>query len=510
MTTDFLHGVEVIEIDTGLRPIRTVRSSVIGIVGTAPDAFPAATAEATTGTEAANTGITFTAATGGAAGNRVAIRMIHPQALDQATAVTVDGATISVRLATDGSGAILATAADVISAINGAAPAAALVAAAALGTSTGAGIVETGLVTLTGGVDEAFPLNKPTLVVGSRREAARLGTAGTLPAAMDGIFDQAGATVVVVRVAEGAGSAETQVNVIGGVDPVEDRLTGIEALRAAREEVGVTPRILIAPGFSGNVACTTALQSVAEKLRAIAVIDGPDTTDAEAIQFRRSFDSDRLYLVDPWVRVLDPQTALESREPPSARVAGAIAKRDAESGFWWSPSNQIVNGIVGMTRDIDFGMSDPNTRGQLLNAQDVTIITNLNGLRLMGNRTLTTDPLWAFLSVRRTADMIYESIEQAQLWALDRPFSAQLLRDIRDSVAAYLRTLEARGAILGGDVWIDPELNTETTLKAGQLFVDFDIEPPAPLERLTFRAYRNGSYYEELIADVNGNALSAT
>ena len=98
--------------------------------------------------------------------------------------------------------------------------------------------------------------------------------------------------------------------------------------------------------------------------------------------------------------------------------------------------------------------------------------------------------------------MVYESIEAAHLWAMDRPFSAQLLLDIRDSVQAYLDILATRGAILGGRVWLDPELNTEATLKAGQLYLDFDLEPPAPLERLTFRAHRNGSYYDELVAAV--------
>lgn len=125
-----------------------------------------------------------------------------------------------------------------------------------------------------------------------------------------------------------------------------------------------------------------------------------------------------------------------------------------------------------------------------------------NGFRLWGNRTCSDDPQWAFLSVVRTADMIYESIEQAHLWAMDRPFSSQLLLDIRDSVQAYLNTLVSRGALLGGRVWLDPELNSEATLKAGQLYLNFDIEPPAPLERLTFMAYRNGEYYEELVASV--------
>lgn len=80
--------------------------------------------------------------------------------------------------------------------------------------------------------------------------------------------------------------------------------------------------------------------------------------------------------------------------------------------------------------------------------------------------------------------------------------SAQLLRDIEGSVNAYIRHLVALGAILGGRAWLDGELNSSTALQAGQLYIDFDIEPAAPLERLTFRAHRNAGYYEELVKQV--------
>lgn len=187
--------------------------------------------------------------------------------------------------------------------------------------------------------------------------------------------------------------------------------------------------------------------------------------------------------------------------PSSAWVAGAIARSDQERGFWWSPSNFEVFGIVGIGRPIEFGLSDPSSNANLLNEAGVATTVNMGGgFRLWGNRTKAADPQWQFLSVRRTADMVYDAIEASFLWAMDRPFSAQLLVDIEGSVDAYLRDLKARGAILGGRAWLDPDLNTEATFKAGQLFVNFDIEPPAPLERLTFRAQRNGGYYTDLVA----------
>lgn len=388
MPDQFLHGVEVVEIDDGLRPIATVKSSILGFVGTAPAA----------------------------------------QADD-------------------------------------------------------------------------FPLNTPVLVTGPRM-AAGLGVTGTLRDAYLAAYAQGVAVAIVVRVAEGNDAAATRANVIG--DPTAG--TGIHALMAATSATGQTPRILAAPGFTssdpddGVNPVVSALLTVAGKLRAVVVADGPNTNEADALAWAGLHASDRLYVVDPTVRVFDTVAAAPVTRPASAFAAGLISRRDRDKGFWWSPSNQVVMGITATARPIGFALSEPETEANRLNEGKVATIVRQDGFRLWGNRSTASDPLWAFLNVRRTADMVYESIEAAMLWAMDRPFSEQLLRDIKDSVQAYLNTLVARGAILGGRVWLDPELNTEATLKAGKLFLDFDIEPPAPLERLTFRAHRNGSYYDELVA----------
>jgi phage tail sheath protein FI len=103
--------------------------------------------------------------------------------------------------------------------------------------------------------------------------------------------------------------------------------------------------------------------------------------------------------------------------------------------------------------------------------------------------------------VRRTADMIYESVEKAHREVMDKPFSQSLLRTIIGSVNAYLRLLISRGALIGGQAWIDPNVNTAATFANGELIIDFDLEPPAPLEHLTFRTRRNPGYYEEFISD---------
>lgn len=385
MPEQFLHGVEVTEVTSGARTIRTVASSVIGLVGTAPDADAA-----------------------------------------------------------------------------------------------------------------AFPLNTPVVLAGYEPTlVGKLGTSGTLPGAIDGIYDQAGAVVVVVRVAQGTDNAATTTNVIGGVDSSGNYL-GVKALLGAESKVGVTPRILIAPGFTSTLAVLTELVSVATKLRAVVVADGPNSTDAAALSFATSSGSDRVYLVDPQVKVLNSAGA-EVNEVASARVAGIIAKTDNDLGFWWSPSNREMLGIIGTARPIDFVLGDASSRANLLNAGNVATIIRQNGFRLWGNRTLSADPKWAFLSVRRTADIINDSILRAHLWAVDRNITATYLSDVSDSVNAYLKSLTAQGAILGGECVPSADLNTAANIAQGKVYFDVKFTAPYPAEHITFRSALVNDYLDELV-----------
>lgn len=391
----FLHGVEVIEIDAGPRPIQTVKSSVIGIVGTAPHA------DAT-----------------------------------------------------------------------------------------------------------AFPLNTPVLIAGSRKEAALLDTSedgvgnGTLPSALDGIFDQAGAVVIVVRVEDDEDEAQQLANVIGGVNSGDGNLEGVHALVGAESVVGFAPRILIAPGFTHQRPTDLAnpvvaeMVGIAERLRAVIISDGPNTTDADALTAAGDNGSDRIYMVDPWHKVQIGTDIVDV--PPSSRVAGIIAKVDNDIGFWASPSNKLINGIIGTTRPVDFKLGDASARANLLNEGLVATTIRQNGFRLWGNRTLTDDTKWTFLCVRRTADIINDSLLRAHLWAVDRGITRTYVEDVTEGVNAYLRDLVAMGAILGGKCWPDPDLNSAANIQLGKVFFNFDFTPVYPAEHITFRSHLVNDYIEEV------------
>ncbi len=503
MAEQFLHGVEVLEIDAGPRPIQRVRSGVIGIVGTAPNAQPEVKATLAIGVVGSNNALTFTSKLAGVAGNNISVRLVNPQADSATLSVSVVDKAITVNLATSSGGTITTTATQLATAIAGNAAANALVSVANTGASTGASAV-TALATafLAGGVDEAFPLNTPVLVAGSRLEAAKLGAAGTLPSAMDSIFDQAGAVVVVVRVEVGEDDAETTANVIGGVNSGTGNYEGVHALLGAESRLGVVPRILIAPGFTHQRTSTanavvSELVGIAERLRAVIVADGPNTTDAAAITYANDFGSSRVFLVDPWVLKMDADGQVV-QAPPSPIVAGLIAKSDNDRGFWWSPSNQTINGIVGTVRPVDFTLGDASSRANLLNEQGVATIINQDGYRLWGNRSLSSDTKWQFLCVRRTADLINDSLLRAHLWAVDRNITRTYIEDVTEGVRDYLRLLTKLGAIVGGDCWADPDLNTPSNIALGKVYFNFDFSPAYPAEHITFRSQLTNDYLVEI------------
>ncbi len=447
--SDFLHGVEVIELDQGTRPIKTVKSSVIGVIGTAPFADPEQFP--------LNTPV------------MIAGRRKEAAALDNSevlkTKTVADAKKIAKEAALD------------------------------------AGKTESEAET------EAETAGQAALTALLATDKFVKGTHGTLPGALDGVLDQAGAVVVVVRVEEVLGASApdesaTMTKVIGGVSASGD-YEGVQAFLAAESVLGVSPRILVAPGFThqrpgdNKNPVAAEMVGIAERLRAVIIADGPNTNDADAKTYRGDFGSRRVYVVDPQVKVFKEGEVVV--EPASARVAGMIAKSDNDRGFWWSPSNTLMNGIVGTARAIDFQLGDSNARANLLNESEVSTIIRQDGFRLWGNRTCSADPKWAFLSVVRTADMINDSLLRAHMWAVDRNITKTYIEDVTNSVQSYLDSLKAQGAILGGKIWPEDELNTPENIAAGKIYFSFDFTPPTPAEHIVFRSILTNNYLEELV-----------
>ncbi len=354
-------------------------------------------------------------------------------------------------------------------------------------------------------VEGSFPLNTPVLIAGSYTESAKLGSKGTLPAALEGILAQTGAMVVVVRVAEGEASgagedsttaAEATINNVIGSVSADGNYSGVYSFLASKSTLGVDPRILIAPGFS-TTEVVTELNIIANRLRAIVVADCPaDETNENLIRFVSDCASERIYAVYP--QVLNIKNELV---PASPYVAGVIAKTDNDNGFWVSPSNKAINGIVGLSKPIDFALGDGSCRANYLNEQKITTIINQNGYKLWGNRSTAGEGSYQFLCVRRTADVISDSILQSHLWAVDRNVVKNYLTDVTGSVNAFLAALKSQGAILAGKCVANRELNTASNIVEGKVYFDFEFTPAYPAEQVTFRAYLNNEDIETVLIE---------
>lgn len=476
--SSFPHGVRILELSDGLRPIRIVDSSIIGLVGTAPDAEAATAASLVVGTGTA--ALTFTADTAGVAGNQISVRLRNPGAASQALSVSLSGTAITVNLATDSSGVITSTAALIKTALDANAGIAALVNV----TSGGSGVVKSQPTTLlSGGKNEAFPVNTPFLVAGSQTVAARAGTTGTIPTALADIFRQVGAAVVVVRAEVGEDDAETEENILAAIDK----------LLEAEATVSLVPKILIAPEFSADKTVADQLISVADKLKGFAFADGPNTTDEEAIAYAGKFGSERLAVVDPWV-VRNGVT-----HAPSAAWAGATAKSDLERGFWWSPSNIAILGFDSTSRPITHREGDTTGQSDILNAGRVTTIINRQGRGMIfwGNLSTAADPKFEFIAIRRIADVLNESIKLGVRWASDRPITRTLLDDIAESVNATIASLVNQGALYGGKCYPDPDYITADQIGAGSLNFRLEFSAVYPAQTITFRSILVGDYITE-------------
>jgi phage tail sheath protein FI len=358
--------------------------------------------------------------------------------------------------------------------------------------------------TSTDALDSVFPINTPVLLTDIASALASAGTEGTLRPTLQAILDQTDPVTIVVRVDAGADDATTTTNVIG--DVVGGNFTGMQALLAAQAQLGIKPRILAAPGLDTQPVAA-ALAIVARKLRAMAYVSAGTSADvSEALLYRDNFGDRELMVIWPdflaWDGAAVPPAS--SLAFATARAVGLRARIDQEHGWHKTLSNVVVSGVTGISRDVHWDLQDPATDAGLLNAGDVTTLVNANGFRFWGSRTCSDEPLFAFESATRTAQVLADTIADAMLWAIDKPMHPSLVRDIVESINAKFRELKATGYLIDARAWYDETTNTSATLSAGKLYIDYDYTPVPPLENLTLRQRITDRYLADFASRVTG------
>lgn len=361
-------------------------------------------------------------------------------------------------------------------------------------------------------VEEQYrTVNTPTLILSETEAVRYFGNhkAGfTIPQALEAFFDQGAGIAIVINVYDTEKHENVEAvkigDINGGIDSVTGKRTGLKAFEDCYSLFGYYPKTIIAPVFCEDTAVVTEINTICNKIRAMGIVDAPvgatvqDVIKGRGPQGTINFNtsSERIILCYPHLKVYDSTTDSIKLQPYSQRLAGVIAAKDVEKGYHWSPSNTEIQGIVGVERQLTSMINDPTSEVNTLNEAGVVTVFNSygSGLRTWGNRTAaypsSTHPT-NFINVRRTADILHESVEYAMLQFIDFPIDNGLIDSICETVNQFIRTLIGRGALIDGKCSFNSEKNPTTEIANGHLTFDIEFMPPTPAELITFESFIN-------------------
>ena len=245
-------------------------------------------------------------------------------------------------------------------------------------------------------------------------------------------------------------------------------------------------------GYRNNgAAITNLLISHAERMRyRIAVLDsGDNQTVADVRAMRARVDSKYAALYYPWVRVLDPVTRQEIVLPPSGFVSGIYARNDIQRAVFKAPANEVVNSALGFEQLLN------KAQQEVLNPEGINCFRFFEGrgFRLWGARTISSDPEWKYVNLRRYFAYLERSIDKGTQWAVFEPNGEALWANVRTTVQDFLFNEFQMGALLGDKpekayfVRCDRSTMTQNDLDNGRLVCLVGVAPLRPAEFVIFR-----------------------
>jgi phage tail sheath protein FI len=245
--------------------------------------------------------------------------------------------------------------------------------------------------------------------------------------------------------------------------------------------------------LNGVKSVQSAVLAHCERMRyRFAILDAPPGMSPQEVADWRmnqaGYDSKYGALYYPWIAM--PSTSGQTMlVPPSGHVAGIYARVDGERGVHKAPANEVVLGAIGLEVHVTKGEQD------LLNPMGVNCIRAFpgRGIRVWGARTLSSDPAWRYINVRRLFNYVEASIERGTQWVVFEPNDADLWARVRRDISAFLRMVWRSGALFGATpeeafyVKCDEELNPLEVRDAGQLIIEIGMAPVKPAEFVIVR-----------------------
>ncbi|HSW22254.1 MAG TPA: phage tail sheath subtilisin-like domain-containing protein [Burkholderiaceae bacterium] len=278
----------------------------------------------------------------------------------------------------------------------------------------------------------------------------------------------------------------TEIDLIGS-DNGPGQRTGIQAL-SERDDIAM----VAVPGVTGE-AVQGALITHAELMRyRVAVLDAPlGAQDVTALQaHRNNYDSKYAAYYAPWVRALNvARNGRVESFPPSAYAMGIYARSDNTVGVHKAPANEVVRNISDLVLPFTAAEQD------VLNPVGINLIRDLSprGLRLWGARTLSSDPEWTYLNVRRLFIFIEHSIDIGTQWVVFEPNSEALWARVIETINSFLFGVWKSGALMGTTpeegyfIRCDRTTMTQDDVDNGRLVCEIGLAPVKPAEFVIFR-----------------------
>ncbi len=289
----------------------------------------------------------------------------------------------------------------------------------------------------------------------------------------------------------------------GGMDADPDvrsmKATGLAALGEIDDiAIVAVPDAGDLGGEDQSFAVHSALIAHCESLRyRIGIVDGIRDASLNAIRkYRGRFDSKYAAMYYPWIEILNPlqrpaQGAPPDRLllPPSGFVAGIYARSDIARGVHKAPANEVVLGLTKFEININKGRND------VLNPEGINALRFFEGRgnRVWGARTMSSDPEWKYVNVRRLFIYLEHSIDKATQWAVFEPNNERLWSNVRLAVEDFLLVVWKDGALMGEKpekgffVRADRTTMTQNDLDNGRLIVLIGVAPTYPAEFVIFR-----------------------
>jgi hypothetical protein len=252
--------------------------------------------------------------------------------------------------------------------------------------------------------------------------------------------------------------------------------------------------LVYAPNVSIDVA--NAIITHCENMRfRFAVIDSDKgQNDPSGLDPRSKItDTEYAAFYYPWLVVSDPKTGARKLVPPGGHVLGIYARSDDERGVFKAPANETVRGALALEFDITDGVQDN------LNPKGVNAVRSFpgRGIRVWGARTMTSNALWKYVSVRRLFIFLEHSIYDGTQWVVFEPNDDKLWARVIDTIRLFLRGQWRLGALFGRTeqeaffITCDRTTMTQDDILNGRLICEIGISPVRPAEFVVFRIFQN-------------------